>query len=56
MSGAGLTYYGDDRPGISRQRRGRGFTYKAPDGTTIARGEERARLEAMAVPPMKTCG
>ena len=51
MSGAGLTYYGDDRPGISRQRRGRGFTYKAPDGTTIARGEERARLEAMAVPP-----
>ena len=51
MGGAGLTYYGDDRPGISRQRRGRGFTYKAPDGTTIARGEERARLEAMAVPP-----
>jgi len=51
MGGARLTYYGDDRPGISRQRRGRGFTYKAPDGTTIARGEERARLEAMAVPP-----
>ena len=45
MGGAGLTYYGDDRPGISRQRRGRGFTYKAPDGTTIARGEERARLD-----------
>ena len=50
--GAGeLIYYTDDRPGIRRQRRGRGFSYVAPDGTTIARGTERARLEALAVPP-----
>ncbi|EAQ01049.1 putative DNA topoisomerase I protein [Pseudooceanicola batsensis HTCC2597] len=46
-----LVYYPDDRPGISRRRCGRGFTYRAPDGTTIARGPERRRLEAMAVPP-----
>ncbi|QUJ76696.1 DNA topoisomerase IB [Sulfitobacter albidus] len=46
-----LVYYSDDRPGIARRRRGRGFTYVAPDGTTIARGPERKRLEALAVPP-----
>ncbi|MGR3504152.1 DNA topoisomerase IB [Pseudaestuariivita sp.] len=47
----GLIYYPDDQPGIQRLRRGRGFSYIAPDGTTIARGAERARLEALAVPP-----
>ena len=46
-----LVYYPDDRPGITRHRRGRGFSYRAADGTTIARGPERRRLEAMAVPP-----
>nr|WP_259988714.1 DNA topoisomerase IB [Sulfitobacter sp. S190] len=44
-------YVSDEQPGIRRQRRGRGFTYVAPDGTTIARGTERKRLEALAVPP-----
>ncbi|PTX54287.1 DNA topoisomerase-1 [Litoreibacter ponti] len=48
---AGLVYYGDDQPGIARLRHGRGFTYRGPDGTTIARGPERKRLEALAVPP-----
>ncbi|WP_136634936.1 DNA topoisomerase IB [Pseudooceanicola onchidii] len=48
---AELVYYPDDRPGITRARHGRGFTYRGPDGTTIARGPERRRLEAMAVPP-----
>ncbi|MEW9921586.1 DNA topoisomerase IB [Marimonas sp. MJW-29] len=46
-----LVYVTDDQPGITRRRRGRGFTYIAPDGTTIARGAERQRLEALAVPP-----
>ncbi|MWD28117.1 DNA topoisomerase IB [Aquicoccus sp. SCR17] len=46
-----LVYYPDDRPGITRRRCGRGFAYRAADGTTIARGAERTRLEAMAVPP-----
>ena len=51
MMPADLVYMTDDQPGIRRNRRGRGFTYTAPDGTTIARGAERKRLEALAVPP-----
>ena len=47
----GLVYVTDAEPGISRRRRGRGFSYIDPDGTTIARGAERRRIEALAVPP-----
>lgn len=47
----GLVWYPDSRPGVTRRRAGRGFTYIAPDGTTIARGDERSRIEALAVPP-----
>lgn len=46
----GLRYYPDSRPGIRRERRGRGFSYIAPDGTRLA-GRERARIEALAIPP-----
>jgi len=46
-----LVYVSDDQPGITRRRRGRGFSYIAPDGTTIARGPERKRLDAIAIPP-----
>lgn len=48
---AGLVYVSDGGPGITRQRRGRGFSYRAPDGTLIRQGAERDRLEALAVPP-----
>ncbi len=48
---AQLVYYPDSEPGIRRRRRGRGFSYIAPDGTTIERGAERRRIEALAVPP-----
>ncbi|WP_261384856.1 DNA topoisomerase IB [Vannielia litorea] len=48
---ASLVYYPDSRPGIARRRCGRGFTYTAPDGTTIDDRTERARLKALAVPP-----
>lgn len=51
MTAADLVYYADDQPGIRRHRRGRGFSYVAPDGTTIEQGAERKRLEALAVPP-----
>ncbi|SLN35285.1 Eukaryotic DNA topoisomerase I, catalytic core [Aquimixticola soesokkakensis] len=47
----GLTYYPDSEPGITRARHGRGFTFRAPDGTTLARGPVRARCLALAVPP-----
>jgi DNA topoisomerase-1 len=40
-------------PGISRRRSGRGFSYRHADGSLVA-GEERQRLEALAIPPAWT--
>lgn len=51
---AGLVYTSDDEPGIRRVRKGRGFSYVRPDGTTVPRGPERERLQALAVPPAWT--
>lgn len=51
MSPPGLVYYPDSRPGISRRRHGRGFSYRAPDGTTIDDRTERQRIEKLAIPP-----
>lgn len=51
MKEAGLVYSSDTEPGISRVRRGRGFSYIAPDGTAICDKSERQRLESIAVPP-----
>ncbi|MCW1933674.1 DNA topoisomerase IB [Pararhodobacter zhoushanensis] len=51
---AALVYYPDDQPGIRRQRRGRGFSYYAPDGMLIRDPAERARIAALAVPPAYT--
>ena len=47
----GLVYVTDAMPGIRRLKRGKGFSYVAPDGTTIERGPERERLEKLGVPP-----
>ena len=47
----GLVFYPDSEPGIRRERRGRGFSFVAPDGTRIDRGPERDRLMRMGVPP-----
>ena len=49
-----LVYYPDSYPGITRKRAGRGWSYTAPDGTRIADQAERARLDALAVPPAYT--
>jgi DNA topoisomerase-1 len=46
-----LVYYPDDRPGITRRRAGCGWSYRGPDGTRIDDAGERARIEALAVPP-----
>ncbi|MEQ8406306.1 MAG: hypothetical protein RKE49_14515 [Oceanicaulis sp.] len=46
-----LIYYPDDRPGVTRRKCGRGFTFFDPDGARITDGAERARLKALAVPP-----
>jgi DNA topoisomerase-1 len=51
---AGLRYSSDERPGIRRRRRGRGFQYLDADGHTITDTAERARIEALAVPPAWT--
>ena len=47
----GLVYVSDAMPGITRRRRGKGWSYRAPDGTAIERGPERERLERLGVPP-----
>ena len=46
-----LIYYPDDRPGITRRKCGRGFSFFDCDGVRISDGAERARLKALAVPP-----
>ncbi len=47
---AGLRYVSDDEPGISRRRRGRGFSYHRPSGAHVE-GAERERIEVLAIPP-----
>ncbi len=46
-----LIYVSDDQPGIRRQKRGRGWSYVAPDGTRIADKAQRFRINALAIPP-----
>ena len=51
---AGLRHSSDDRPGISRRRAGRGFSYRDPDGRTIRDAETLSRIRAIAIPPAWT--
>jgi DNA topoisomerase I len=51
---ANLRYTPDDRPGITRRRAGRGFSYRTPDGTRITDAATLARIRALAVPPAWT--
>ena len=48
---AGLRYATDARPGITRRRSGRGFSYRDPDGDLIRDRTVLARIRAMAIPP-----
>lgn len=50
---AGLDYDFDDAPGLSRRRRGRGFSYQNSAGRRLAVGQQR-RVEALAIPPAWT--
>ncbi|MEZ4235155.1 MAG: DNA topoisomerase IB [Myxococcota bacterium] len=50
---AGLRYVSDDEPGLTRRRRGKGFSYHRPDGSTVG-GEDRARCAALVIPPAWT--
>jgi DNA topoisomerase-1 len=51
---AGLRYATDARPGITRRRRGRGFSYHGPDGTTIRDEAVLSRIRSLAIPPAWT--
>jgi DNA topoisomerase-1 len=51
---AGLRYSSDDRPGITRRRSGRGFTYRRPDGSTVRDPDTLARIRSIAIPPAWT--
>ena len=51
---AGLRYSTDSRPGWTRHRAGRGFSYRDTDGSTIRDAETIARIRALAIPPAWT--
>jgi len=48
---AALTYYPDSEPGVTRKRRGRGYSYFDVQGQLISDNIERKRLASLAVPP-----
>jgi DNA topoisomerase-1 len=51
---AGLRYVSDAVPGISRRRRGRGFSYIGPDGKRLADRARLAWIRSLAIPPAWT--
>jgi DNA topoisomerase I len=51
---AGLRHASDDRPGITRRRAGRGFSYRDPDGRRITDRETIDRIRSIVIPPAWT--
>ena len=51
---AGLRYVAADRPGITRQSRGKGFGYRASDGSVVRDPETLRRIRSLAIPPAWT--
>lgn len=48
---AGLVYVSPDLPGITRKKSGKGYSYYRPNGDLVTDPEERARCDALAIPP-----
>lgn len=48
---AGLAYVSDDEPGIVRQRRGRGWSFRDAGNRPLTDREVKARILALAIPP-----
>ena len=48
-----LRYVSDEAPGISRRKRGKGFSLLSPDGRAVAE-VDRARISGLAIPPAWT--
>ncbi len=46
----GLRYADDTRPGLTRVRRGTGFSYHRPDGELVS-DDVRDRIESLVIPP-----
>ena len=51
----GLVYGTDALPGITRRRRGKGFSYHLPDGMTVGDPTLLARIRKLALPPAYEC-
>jgi DNA topoisomerase-1 len=50
---AGLYYVNDERPGIARRTRGKGFSYHHPDGAAVD-DDTKAWIASLAIPPAWT--
>lgn len=48
---AGLVYVTDEKPGIRRLKRGRGFRYETPAGDKIVDEKTLQRIRKLAIPP-----
>jgi DNA topoisomerase-1 len=46
-----LVYVSDSEPGIRRQRCGKGFAYRLPDGSTLTDPAIKARVVSLGLPP-----
>jgi DNA topoisomerase-1 len=51
---AGLRFSTDSRPGITRRRSGRAWSYRDADGSVVRDPETLARIRSLAVPPAWT--
>ncbi|HXT51447.1 MAG TPA: DNA topoisomerase IB [Thermoanaerobaculia bacterium] len=51
---AGLRYVTDEKPGITRRRHGKGFSYRDPDGKPLRDAETLQRIRSLAIPPAWT--
>ncbi len=48
---AGLIYVSDRDPGITRRKRGRGFSYHLPGGKPLTNPADKERVARLAIPP-----
>jgi DNA topoisomerase-1 len=51
---AGLRYVSDRKPGITRRRAGKGFSYRDPEGNPVRDEATLKRIKALAIPPAWT--
>jgi DNA topoisomerase-1 len=50
----GLVYVSDELPGIRRERRGNGFSYRHSDGRLLRDAQQLTRIQRLAIPPAYT--